>query len=82
MVIGTVVIQPTNSNCPCEHLENIPNYKNKLLLVVAVMHHIEELFIIAIVTLSSLYAKKELMAGEKVLVRKTFPLGKQCPTPP
>lgn len=59
-VIGTVVIQTTNSNCPCEHLENIPNYKNKLLLVVAVMHHIWELFIIAIVTLSSLYAGKRL----------------------
>lgn len=59
-VIGTVIIQTTNSNCPCEHLENIPNYKDKLLLVAAVMHHVWELFIIAIVTLSSLYAGKRL----------------------
>lgn len=44
-VIGTVVIQTTDSNCPCEHLENIPSYKNKLLLVVAVMHHIWELLL-------------------------------------
>jgi len=59
-VIGTVVIQTTNSNCPCEHLENIPNYKNKLLLVVAFIYHIRELFIIAIVMLSSLCTGKSL----------------------
>lgn len=80
--IGTVVIQTTNSNCPCEHLENIPNYKDKLLLVCC-----SYASCMGIVYYCNCYAffflcRKEIMARQKKQRVKQLPLGSQCPTPP
>lgn len=68
-VISTVVIQTTNSNCLCEHLENILQLQGQITIGSSSYASSVELFIIAIVTLPSL-CRKELVAGEKTFPHK------------